>query len=87
MWASFRYLVPLNIQREVYTIDVYVNVCVVIEIPWFNRTLSSLSLSFSEDGAVSEPAVSLSTFILAHLPFSTMEEEKLQWPYEDASSQ
>ena len=45
MWTSFRHLVPLNIQREVYTIDVYVNVCLVIEILWLqHNSLPLLSI-------------------------------------------
>ena len=44
-------------------------------------------------GGLSEPPVSLSTFLLVHLPFSTQakhqEQQQLQqkWPYEDDDSE
>jgi hypothetical protein len=51
-------------------------------------------LSFRQSGSVSvsEPTVSLSTFLLVHLPFSTVSEEQgehgeKQWPYEDEDTQ
>ena len=50
---------------------------------------------FSGCEAVSEPTVSLSTFLLVHLPFSEQEvggkqdeEKKLRdWPYDDADDE